>query len=411
MPITSLLYDKQYNPEAIEAARQISSEVQQRHYKWLVSSKFLLNQEVVDSTLSLQGKFCEDVIFDESERVTRNQRILLLCEQEKVKEKRQKIDNQQQTIGRVVKVVNRHAERLMAKHFTETPIEKLFHGGIPLFDHFSSFAYSPSLSLSKLHSLTTLSHHLATQVIDLANDPQFCERMGHRVRVVHDPKVATSQIGVENARLLFPVLMARSMLKWSDNNTKVMVPKLWQHMIVTANATRLRLENAGVKDPECGVLIGVLRTVSQFLIANHFSHLFDEALIAVMLKFREQDRREEYYACSDVLPSLAFLPDVLEATEARLTEKLINHFADWPANATHVRQAVLEDLNDIPLEQRSVYGVALAQAQSFSIYDNMSQSQIFIDKHKPYWFAHVKLAGPDLKELQSRKLGRFLLNL
>ncbi|WP_238800678.1 hypothetical protein [Vibrio vulnificus] len=119
--------------------------------------KYILDQSNVDNLLSLQGRYCEDVIFSEDERITRNQRILLECEQAKVVERREQVKARQNTHKRVVVDVTRHAEHMMIEKLLNTPIDKLFNG-VPNFDHLASFAYSPSLSFSKLSTLTTLSH-------------------------------------------------------------------------------------------------------------------------------------------------------------------------------------------------------------------------------------------------------------
>lgn len=404
-----LLANRRYTHEAIQKAEQVSNEVNVRHAKWLISMKYLLDQANVDNLLSLQGRYCEDVIFSEQERVTRNQRILLECEQAKVVEKREQVKAKQQTHKRVIIEVSRHAEHLMVDKLLNSPIEKLF-SGIPNFDHLASFAYSPSLSFSKLSTLTTLSHQLSSSILDLVSNPKFCERIGKSPKSVTDAKVAIGQLGIENCRLLFPVLMARPMLKWSDVNTKLIAPKMWQHMIVTANVTRMRLQDASFKEPEAGILIGVLRTVGQFLISNHFSHTFEDALVETMLKYREQDMREEYYACAEVVSNMSFLPKVVFDLESKLSRRVLDSM-DWPANAMYIKNAVIEDLDNVPVDKRSLAGAALAQGRAFSIYDGLNRSSAFVEKHKPYWFAQVQMPGAALKEIQTRMPGKLTLSM
>ncbi len=285
-----MLTKKTYTQEAIDIASKVSKEVEIRHAKWLVSMKYLVDQTEVDDLLSLQGRYCDDVIFNEDERITRNQRILLMCEQERVQERRQVVEDKQKTLRKVVRDVSRVAERMLISKLESYPIDKLC-GGIPLFDHFASFAYSPSLSFSKLGTLTTLSHQLNSTIVDLISNPKFCERLGRKPKGAPDAKVAIGQIGIENCRLLFPVLMARPMLKWADQNTKLIAPKMWQHLVVTANVTRMRLQSAGVREPDAGILIGVLRTLGNFVIVNHFTYTFEDALVEVMLNYRKAEKK------------------------------------------------------------------------------------------------------------------------
>ncbi len=404
-----LLTNKVYTPEALKIATKIAQETEIRHAKWMISMKHLLDQSEVDGLLSLQGKYCDDVIFDESQRITRNQRILLDCEQARVTERQKKVEDRQATLKSVVIDVSKATEKAMVKKLLHDPIDKLF-SGIPPFDHLASFAYGPSLSFSKLGTLTTLSHQLSSSVMDLVSNPRFCDRIGKSVKQATDAKMAIGQIGIENCRMLFPVLMARPMLKWSDKNTKLIAPKMWQHLIVTSNVTRMRLQEAGVKEPDSGILLGVLRCLGQFLVANHFTHTFEDELINTMLKYREADQRDEYYACADVVANTAFLPKLIFELEGELSRRVIESF-DWPAVTLHLKQAVLEDIDRIPIADRSLYGAALGQGRAYSIYDGMERSSAFVEKHKPYWFANVQISGAALKEIKLQSPGKLALTM
>ncbi|MEZ8102604.1 hypothetical protein ACED39_17890, partial [Vibrio bivalvicida] len=72
-----LTTNKKYNEEANALAQKITRMTTERHAKWLVSLKYILDQSDVDSALSRQSEFCDSVIKKEEERITDNQRILL----------------------------------------------------------------------------------------------------------------------------------------------------------------------------------------------------------------------------------------------------------------------------------------------------------------------------------------------
>ncbi|MBW3697019.1 hypothetical protein EK599_15060 [Vibrio sp. T187] len=404
-----LLTNKHYTPEAVEIARKIANNVEERHAKWLISMKFLVDQSEVDTLLSLEGRYCEDVIFNEEDRITNNQRILLGCEQERVKAHKQKLEDKQKTLKTVVDAVAMVAEKMMCDKLEETDIGTLF-GGIPDFGHFASIAYSPSLNFSKLSTLTTLSRQLSSNILDLVSNPKFSERFGKAPKAITDPKIAIGQIGIENSRFLFPVLMARPTLKWSDANTKLIAPKMWQHLIVTSNVTRMRLKETNVREPDVGILLGTLRVMPLFLICNHFSQVFEDALVYTMTKYREADKREEYYACSEVAPNLVFLPNVIKRVERQLVRKLIEHI-EWDVNSSYIKQALLEDIDDISILERSEYGAALGQARAYSIFDGLKRSNAFLDKHKPYWFAKVQMSGAALSEVREQMPGKLTLSM
>ncbi len=336
----------------MDIAAKVSKEVELRHAKWLASMNHQVEPSQVDKLLSLQGRYCDDVIFSEEDRITRNQRILL--------------------------------DRLSSN--------------IPPFELFASFAYSPLLSFSKLTGLAGDSHQLSSTIIDLIENSRLRER-GSAAKTSSDVRVAISRLGIENCRKLFPVLMARPIMRWSDSNTKILTPEFWQQLVLTANVTKMRLESAGVKDSDCGVLIGTLRSLGSIVLINHFTDTFEDALIEVMLNYRKTNRKDEYYACADVRPNSAFLPKVIVDMEAAVTKRLMESF-NWPKSAEHIKVAILEDIENKPILERSIYGAALAQARAHAIYDSLSRSEVFAEKHKPFWFANVQISGKALSSIR-----------
>ena len=405
-----LLTNKHYTPEAIEITRKITEQVQHRFNQWLISPKYSVNHDDVDLLLSLEGRYCEDVIFDEADRISRNQRILLLCEQERVTAKNEKIAAKQKTLKSVIDDVSSTAEDMLCAKFDSTLVSSLYTH-LPDFSLFASSAFSPSLSFTKLNTLAESSRQLSSSLIEFVSNPEFSEKFGKKPRLISDPKVAIGLLGIENCRMLLPVIMAQSMLKWSDENTKHIAPKVWQHLVVTSSATRLRLQETVAQEEDVGILLGVLRTLPLFLICNHFTQVFEDALVTTMMKYREAiDQREKYYACSEVMPNLEFLSAVIQKSELKIAKKLVEHI-DWGTDSSYIQQALLEDIDDIPVAERSVYGAALAQARSFSIYDSLESSQIFNMKHKPYWFANVQMSNSSISKVKAHTPGKLTLQM
>lgn len=405
----SVFSDKRYTKEAQAAASEISQQVQSRHAKWMVSLKYLVNQDDVDHILSRETEFCDTIILYEKERITHNQRLLLNCETDKVLERRAEGIIKQQRHQRIAEVVQKTAQNIMESRFERMDITRLLniHAG---FGDFASFAYSPTLNFQKLGSLAILYHSLGSNILELVNNSQFCKQVGKAPRKISDPKTAIGFIGINNCRMLYPVLMAKPLLKWADSNTKLIAPKMWQHAITMANVTRMRLEDANYKEPDEGVLLGILRGISQFVICNHFTNCFDEALDRVMTTFREKEQREDYFACADITYSMEFLPTVLEKWEKKLTQRIVEYI-DWGPRTLHLKNALLEDINDVPVYDRSLHGAALGQARVFTIYDMMKKSNAFLNDQAPYWFAHMQMDGKILKSISARDPGKFILSV
>ena len=181
--------------------------------------------------------------------------------------------------------------------------------------------------------------------------------------------------------------MTKPLLKWADSNTKLIAPKMWQHAITMANVTRMRLSDAGYKEPDEGVLLGMLRGISQFAICNHFTNCYDDALELVMTRFREMiSARSILHALMSATP-WNFCLLYSREWEKRLTQRIVDYI-DWGPRNLHLKNALLEDINDVSVYERSLHGVALGQARSYAIYDMMKKSNAFLTI-KPHIGLHI----------------------
>ncbi|MEZ8137164.1 hypothetical protein ACED34_16785 [Vibrio splendidus] len=405
-----LLAHKNYTPEVIEISRKVSINVEARFNRWLISPEYKLEQSTVDTLLSLENRYCDSVIFDESDRISRNQRILLRCEQDRVNAHREKVVAKQQTLRYVVEDVSNAATALMLEKLQGTLISTLF-SELPDYNQFASVAYTPSLNFSKIHQVLDTSKLLSSNLIEFVSNPEFSEKYGRKSKVILDPKVAAQQIGIDNCRLLFPLLMSQKLIKWNDANIKHITPKVWQHLVVTSNATRIRLQDTSIKDPNVGILLGVLRVLPLFLICNHFSSIFEDALVKTMLGYREaSDKHDEYYACTEILPNTQFLETMVDQLDLKLLKNFVE-FIDWSPGNQFIKEALLEEVNDIPVLERTVYGAALAQGRKFSIFEALDNSELFNVKHRPYWFSTVQMSITTIEQMQGRVPGQLTTNM
>ncbi|NLS12565.1 HDOD domain-containing protein [Vibrio sp. SM6] len=401
---------KRFTEEATQAVRQIDDEVTLRHAKWLVSHNHRLNQKDVDQVLSLQSRFCEDVIFSEKERINRNQRILLECEGARVREKILQQESHQHTLKHVVRDVTKLAQQNLIKKLRHEPLEKNLISSLPQFSQLADVAYSSSTSFNQLNQLVTNDPHLGASLVDVASNRVFSKRLGRKTRVVDGPKMALGQLGIDRLRILLPLLMARPIPKWRDKRIRHIASKMWHHMVVTANVTRMRLAEVNAKEPNVGILIGVLRTFGQYIVLNHYCAAFEDALIETMLRYRKENRQECYYACPDVSVNLAGLPSLIKQLEAPVSQRLLAAI-EWQDSTKYIRTAVQEDISAIDIWQRSHFGAALAQGRAFSIFDGLHSSRAFNEKHKPYWFSNVQISANKVKELKLKTPGQLTMTL
>ncbi len=125
-----------------------------------------------------------------------------------------------------------------------------------------------------------------------------------------------------------------------------------------------------------------------------------------MIGYRDaSDKHDEYYACTEILPNTQFLESMVEQLELKLLKKLVE-FIDWSPSNQFIKRALLEEVNDIPVLERTIYGAALAQGRKFSIFEALDNSELFNVKHRPYWFSTVQMSLATIEKMQDRVLGK-----
>ncbi|QFT39930.1 MULTISPECIES: HDOD domain-containing protein [Vibrio] len=381
---------------------QLTSKVMTRYHLWLVNHKYAL-QHADDLFLDEQWTKYRGLSEEDEAISQRFKRELLECEQASQSSRQDAHAEKLKVQSRVMQNVENTLKARLATLFQEADLSKLLNP-VPDFSYLVSVAYQPSLSFSRLYPMCELNRALSKQVIHLAKSPRFSMKGTRRTTALDDPKVALAQLGIENCRRFLPLLMARPLATPTDGVMSSISNKVWQHLLVCANATHHRLEEAGVVSPEQGMLLGTIRHLGLLVVINHFQTQFEEALLQVMQDYRQSNCMTEYFACSEIKMPLVLLPQLLQRHERGIVERLIAHI-DWGPSAMPLARALLEDLEDAPLDTRSIYGVALGQGRAFAVFDNMDKNQIFPTKFAPHWFANVRLSGEALSKLQQSHPG------
>ncbi len=76
-----------------------------------------------------------------------------------------------------------------------------------------------------------------------------------------------------------------------------------------------------------------------------------------------------------------------------------------------IKRALLEEVNDVPVLERTIYGAALAQGRKYSMFEALDNSNLFNIKHRPYWFSTVQMSTPTIERIQSRVPGKLTTDM
>jgi hypothetical protein len=402
-----ILSEKRYTQKAQLQAKEVTDKVNHRFNRWVVSLKHLLDQEDVDDLFSSHAEFADSVIMNEKERVTPYQRLLLDVEKNRVHEKKSELAAKQKRYKLVVDDVKEKAIEMMNDKLSNPDLKKLVQ--FPeAFSYLISFAYTPTINFKKLHTIAEANLALSRSLIELANNDSFCKSLNKKPKNIGCYKTAIGFIGIDACKILFPILIIKPLLKWSDSKNSLIAPKLWQHAVITANVARMRLEDEMYKEPAEGMVLGMIRNIGKYIVHNIFSRTFEEALGFKMLYYRENSQMEEYYSCADISPKTGIIPDMMDKWGDELTLRIVNSI-DWD-RSSHLKDALIDDIENKSVLDRGVHGVALSQASAFSMSYLMNKSNAFLKEHNSGLFANSMLSNEDYRSIGKRNPARINLS-
>jgi len=382
---------------------ELTSKIVMRFHVWLVNKNYT---DVSYNQISNDIKVKDSSSTDTNYRNERFKLQLLECEKARKDHEDAKRLEYEKVKDKVTKRVNDVLESQLKSFLYEAPLTKLFDP-IPDFSYFLSVAYKPTLSFKQLYPIAILNKRISDKILNIARNHPSYTKNKERSTQINDTKVAISQIGIDNCRLLFPIIMADHLSAY-DDELKLVRKKIWKHLLICSHATCERLAEGEIDNPEQGILLGTIRQLGLLVIVNHFKLAFEDSLLQVMKEYRDHNQMLEYFSCSAIKLPFGILPKLLQKHEKHVVKRLISHI-DWGIENVHLQEALREDLNDISVENRSEFGVALAQARAFSIFDSMDKNKLFPTKFSRHWFTNVRLSGPALSNIQKKSTSKLFI--
>ncbi|MCC2607640.1 HDOD domain-containing protein [Planctobacterium marinum] len=141
---------------------------------------------------------------------------------------------------------------------------------------------------------------LAKELMDLANSPKYrkTDRLGKVVRY-ETLRMALSFFGIENLKLLIPMLSVQRWIPKITDPYPAFKQKLWEQIIATGISCRKIAELSKV-DPFHGYVAGMHHEMGKIAISKMFFKFFDKVLQEAMMEAHKEQKREEHLALQQV---------------------------------------------------------------------------------------------------------------
>jgi len=386
-----------------KSSEEIKELTEVQFLNWVISKNFRIENSMMRSENMV--KSYDSIILSEDERVSRNQRLLLECEKPRVRQDRAKKTIEKTVLDGICKLTKKKTKEILLMRINSLGIDELLNGKSSLFS-FISFAYGEGMNFNKIMSLCEESEDLTKSIIDLVSDHSFCLQTNKKARTVKDLKTAIGIVGVDNCKMIMPAFIIKSIFNFNDKNTLKVVIKLWEESVLSANTSRIMFEDNNVRDPSVAILMGFLVSIGRFIIVDNFTKCHDEAAKITLDLFKKEKLIEEVFSVQDFPVSLHLLSEVIEKEEKELTKRVVKSLP-WNSRTFSIRDALMEDLDNVPYDDRDHIGKILVKSKAISILEIMSKENAFIHIDKIFWLEANNLEQKEYDQVIKKNPWKF----
>lgn len=360
-----LLSDKRYSGKTLDLIKRCDKRIDTHFHRHLVSQNSDLAITYNDG-LFHENDFVRDGVSLGMNSRKHLQRILLDVE----------VDAElKRAISRAAKYeMVLKAEKLLAEEMSRSMISKikitsdLSSAMLKLpegFPEFIDVLFDPELRYSNLIGIIENMPTVKNRLLNLVNNDKFCKRIGKRNVVTHDTKAAIGFLGIESVKIILPLLVVKSQLRFSCSHFSKIAKRLWFFHVLTANAYKELMHINGNHERGAeGFMCTMFTTLGRASIHNLFLQCFEDVKSKMLSTLRADNNYALYNAMIDAKPDPTLLTKSLYSLSPLATKKLMSQFSN--KRVENIKLAVAENIMKVDCHSRSLAGIAFGQAESIA---------------------------------------------
>lgn len=381
----------------------IAQVVDTRFYKYLVSRKFAIKEDDL-----IDGLFDEEEIKELKVKATTHGRfnrkkldIELRAEEKREAEARKS----EELIAKVTDSMRPHYLNHMRRHIEniEHVINNLLKISSSLGDILAT-AYNPNSTMKKMADVLSINSELSRKLIDIVNNHNFRKSIG-RVnddRKIENIQAAIGYLGVNGFKAVLPFIIFKGVQKEFYQLFPGMNDKIWKYALSKAVCAHHILEEKGHENPMLGYISAFVSTLGVIAVYHQFYLSFEEVKFQKLEYYAEKKQFKIYDAIFVSEPDESVMSEMLIEFSATLPVKILekldlNIFPE-------VKNAIIEDANEIPIEERSLLGKTLKQSISYSKFELLRRAKFFSKDHLEPFLSNAGLNREEMKDLISKNL-------
>lgn len=343
--------------------------------------RFLVGNNKIDKEEEYNDGLSEEELDADTDGITKqdgwNQRILLDVEKERVeREKSEQCikDKRNALLMRyfqqsLLKVVNEKLEntetiileQLQLRESTIELLKKLLAG-------------EPRYSV--LASLLDQNINTRRRLLLLVRSESFMSELGRSPREVGDIQAAIGLIGTNVLRYLVPAILFKYQIKTYSQHNVLFAQKLWRYEMTLGQTCTALMISEGYRRPYEGMLLSAMVNFSYVASYQQYLSSFEVVRTACLDKARERGEKHRHDFFYGIQTDAASLQALL-ISQSSLILSLNLSKRLFGQSFPHLVNALQEEVEGIPFEERGKIGQILFKAVRFAKFDQLRASRLF----------------------------------
>lgn len=359
--------------------QKVRENINTRFYAWLASTsaETIGNIEQQDELFGSNTSELKDIALSASDR-KENQRLLLDVEVQGALAREQKKQAEVELVNKASRILTKRVFEHATKSLENT--DHVYVNVLRLPTHMGDLLdtlLTPNSSYKQLASVISSNHGLGEKLIEMVANTQFCRQIGREPRKIQDVQTAVGYVGMEGLRLILPILLIKSRLRFRCEHFPLLATKLWQHVLITSNGARYLIKderNDG--SPELNALLaGILRFLGPMAVYQQFSQSFEESRTQLLTELRELNNRPLYNAMLQATTNPSIMTKLMVEQADKTTIALLDKFKSERFKGLKARLSVA--LTKASPNEQDKWSMAIQQAELFSQYELLTKSKCF----------------------------------
>ena len=382
----------------------LTEKIEQLFLRFLVGKNKIYQEEEYNDGLS-EGEPKEDK--SEKNESGWNQRVLLDVEKERVKREQveQRLKDKRNAVlmryfqQQLLKRVNEKLEnsenvindQLQLREGTRELLKKLL-AGEPRYSVLASLLESNVATRNRLLHLVSCEH--------------FMRELGRDPRQLRDIQSAIGMIGTDVLRFLIPAILFKCRINTYSSHSRLFARKIWRYEMTLGQTCSALMQQAGYRRPYEGMLLSAMVNFAYVASYQQYIASFDVVRTACLDQAREKGDKNSHDFFFDIQTDAASLQALLVAQgnlklSLSLSEKMFQK--DFP----HLVNALKEEVEQLPFEERTTVGKILFKAIRFAKHDQLRSARLFKAQWLDEYLQESQIDVATYKTLLRQELFRF----